>query len=273
MPIITLLTDFGLQDGYVGVMKGVIWGIIPGVQIVDLTHDIAPQNVMQGSFILGRSARYFPAGTIHVGVVDPGVGTRRRPVATRLGDSFFVGPDNGLITHLLNLAECRGDSIEFSHLDAPAYWLPEVSNVFHGRDIFAPVSAHLAEGVPLAELGTPITDPLRLELPMPHPLDKGWRGQIIHIDRFGNLETNIERSHMQAFVKPSHVRVGDYTITGLQDAFGDGKPDQLVALVDSADHLSICVVNGSAAERVLAQVGDPVEIVSDTQSIFPIISL
>jgi len=259
--IITLLTDFGTQDGYAGVMKGVIWGIAPQVYIADLTHDIYPQDVKQGAFVLGRSAPYFPRGSIHVAVVDPGVGTQRRPLAARLGDCFFVGPDNGLLTPLLYRAERMGGSVEVVHLTRREYWLPEVSSVFHGRDIFAPVSAHLANDTPLSDLGAPVDDPLRLEQPYPFPLDKGWRGQVTHVDHFGNLETNIERNHLVGFIKPPQVRIGDTLIKGVVNTFGDGLPGQMVALIDSGGHLSLCVVNGNAAETLHARVGDTVEVV------------
>src|SRR3972149_2437787 len=146
MSVITLMTDFGIKDGNVGVMKGVIWGIAPDVQISDLSHTIQAQNIREAGFILARSVPYFPKGTIHVAVVDPGVGTQRRPMAARIGDWFFVGPDNGLITMWLEHAEKENWTSEFVHLDRPEYWLPVVSHVFHGRDIFSPAAAHLARG-------------------------------------------------------------------------------------------------------------------------------
>ncbi len=196
MSIITLLTDFGLKDGNVGVMKGVIWKIAPEAQIADLSHLIPPQDVQDGALILSRSAPYFPPGTVHVAVVDPGVGTTRRPIAARLGGQFFVLPDNGLITLLLEQAEAASEIVEFVHLDQAQYWLPAVSHVFHGRDIFAPSAAHLANGVLLTELGTPIHDPQRLKFPVPTRTDLGLLGEVIHIDHFGNLSTSIRRQHL-----------------------------------------------------------------------------
>ncbi|MGB2909095.1 MAG: SAM-dependent chlorinase/fluorinase [Anaerolineales bacterium] len=162
MSTITLLTDFGLKDGNVGVMKGVIWGITPDVHIADLSHHISPQNVHEAALVLRRAAPYFPDGTVHVVVVDPGVGTERRPIAAQLGNHYFIGPDNGVVTMLLEHIEAEGFPISFIHLNKPQHWLPEVSSVFHGRDIFAPAAAHLAAGVTLTELGDPIDDPIRL---------------------------------------------------------------------------------------------------------------
>jgi S-adenosylmethionine hydrolase len=177
MNFITLLTDFGIRDGAVGLMKGVIWRIAPEAKIADLSHTIGPQNLQEAAVVLRFGAPYFPQDTIHIVVVDPGVGTNRRPIAARLGDYYFVGPDNGVFTPLLEMAEAKGGPIEIVHTDKPQYWLPEVSQVFHGRDIFSPIGAHLAAGVPLAELGTPIADPVLLALPQPQPTEKGWRGE------------------------------------------------------------------------------------------------
>ncbi len=167
MTLITLLTDFGLKDGYPGVMKGVIWGIAPQAQIADITHLIQPQNVLEGALVLSRAAPYFPPGTIHLAVVDPGVGTSRRPIAAMLGNQFFVGPDNGLCSQLLAHSQLVGASTHFVHLNRPEFWLSQPSSTFHGRDIFAPAAAHLANGVDLSELGTPIGDPVVISPPQP----------------------------------------------------------------------------------------------------------
>ena len=147
MPVITLTTDFGEKDGFTGVLKGVIWGICPDAQIADITHSISPQNVLEGALALWRAAPFFPAGTVHIAVVDPGVGTNRRPMAARLGDYFYVGPDNGLFTPMIEDARNNNQVVEFVHLDKPKFWLKNVSHTFHGRDIFAPVGAHLANGI------------------------------------------------------------------------------------------------------------------------------
>ena len=259
MSIITLLTDFGLKDGNVGAMKGVIWKIAPEAQIADLSHLISPQDVQEAALILSRSAPYFPPGTIHLAVVDPGVGTVRRPLAARLGEYFYVLPDNGLITLLLEQAEAASDRVEFVHLNQLQYWLPKVSHVFHGRDIFAPCAAYLANGVLLQDLGTPIHDPQRLKFPVPTRTPQGLRGEVIHIDHFGNLSTSIRRQHLG---EPSvaRVRLGGVEIAGLVKTFGERPTGELVALYGSTDYLIVSVVNGSAAQKLGVKVGDPVEV-------------
>src|SRR5512137_1476338 len=141
MTVITLLTDFGIRDAYPGVMKGVIWKIAPDVQIADISHSIRPQDIMHGALALARTARYFPPGSIHVAVVDPGVGTDRRPIGMHLGEHYFIGPDNGLFTLVLEQAEAKKDKVKIIHLDQPRYWLADISAVFHGRDIFSPSAA------------------------------------------------------------------------------------------------------------------------------------
>jgi S-adenosylmethionine hydrolase len=258
--IITLITDFGLKDGNVGVMKGVIWGIAPQAQIADLSHLISPQNIREAALILLRSAPYFPAGTVHVVVVDPGVGTARRPIAAQVGGQYFVGPDNGVITMWLEQAEAQGMPARFVHLDRPQYWLPEVSHVFHGRDIFAPSAAHLAAGVALETLGTPIDDPVRLALPQPQRLATGWRGELIHIDHFGNLAANIRVEHLRG-EKVATVRLGGVKIVGMVSTFGERPPGELVALFGSTGNLIVSVVNSSAAQVLKAKVGDEIEVI------------
>jgi hypothetical protein len=261
MQFITLMTDFGLRDGFVGVMKGVILGIASQAQIADLSHDIGAQDVLQGAFVLGRSVGYFPPGTVHVAVVDPGVGTQRRPVACRVGDAYCVGPDNGLFTYLFQQAERLGAPLEVVRLDRPEYWLPEISHVFHGRDIFAPVAAHLANGVPLSALGTPVQDAVRLELPPVEVIPGGLRGRVALIDYFGNLLTNIERQHLAPFgERRLRVRLCGVEIEGLVVTFGSRPSGELVALFGEADDLQVSVVNGNARERLGAQVGDLVEV-------------
>lgn len=259
MSLITLTTDFGLKDGNVGVMKGVIWGIAAQANIADISHTIGPQNVREAALVLSRSAPFFPPGTIHIVVVDPGVGTARRPIAARLGSQLFVCPDNGVLTMLLKQAERAGEPVEFVHLNQPQYWRPQVSHVFHGRDIFAPVAAHLAAGVPLTEIGAPVHDPVQLVLPEPERTARGWRGEIIHIDHFGSLSSNI---NYELLGEPEQVtvRVGGAEIRGLVHTFGDRPPGELIALYGSTGSLIISVVNGSAASRLSAQVGDPVEV-------------
>ena len=259
MKFITILTDFGLQDGFVGTMRGVMLGIAPDAQIADISHSISPQNILEGAYALSRTVQYYPEGTIHVVVIDPGVGTTRRPIAARIGKQYFVAPDNGVLTFIYQDAETRGIPLEVVHLDNPDYWLSEISNVFHGRDIFAPVGAYLANGVPLNEMGTPIQNAIRISLPEVESIESGLRGQILLIDNFGNLITNIKTHHLVDFQDLS-VHVCGEEIGGLVKTFGKRAAGDLVALIGDANDLWISVVNGSARARLDAQVGDPVEI-------------
>lgn len=260
MSIITLTTDFGLRDGNVGAMKGVIWGIAPDARTADLSHGIAPQNIGEAAFLLERVTPYFPAGTIHLVVVDPGVGTDRRPLAARMGPHFYVAPDNGVLTLVLERAEANQEPVKFVHTDKPECWLPTVSSVFHGRDIFSPVAAHLAAGVPLEELGTEIDEPVRIAMPRPEESAAGHlAGEVLHVDHFGNLYTNFRRSDLEGRTDLT-VRLCGAEIRGLVRTFGERSAGELIALYSSTDYLLISVVNGSAAGRLHAQVGDRVQV-------------
>jgi S-adenosylmethionine hydrolase len=256
------MTDFGIKDGNTGVMKGVIWKICPDAHIADLSHMIGPQNIPEASLILARSAPFFPRGSVHVVVVDPGVGTRRRPMAARVGDWFYVGPDNGTLTGLLERAEREGWDAEFIELDRRQYWLKDISHVFHGRDIFAPPAAHLAGGVQLSELGSPIHDPVRLQLPRPGRTPHGWQGLIIHVDHFGNASSNIRVEDLGEALQYKEritVRLKGASIPGMVDTFGERPVGELVALLGSTGNLIVSVVNGSAAQKLGVKVGDPIE--------------
>jgi hypothetical protein len=259
MTVITLTTDFGSGDYAIGQMKGIIAGITPSAQLVDLTHEIPRHDILAAQFELEHAVPYFPAGSIHVVVVDPGVGTARRAIAARLGMQFFVGPDNGLLTPLLEQAEASGWPVEIVHANRPAYWRQRVSAIFHGRDIFAPLAGYLAQGVLLAELGQAIDDPIRARIPAPEKLENGWRGQIIQVDHFGNLAANIRGFHLEG-MGAIQISIGGARVRGLSRTFGDGKPGDLIAMIDSSNHLSICVVNGSAAQHLNAGPGEPIEV-------------
>lgn len=264
MTVITLMTDFGIKDGNVGVMKGVIWGICPTAQISDLSHMIQAQNIREAGYILARSVPYFPKGSVHVVVVDPGVGTERRPMAAHLGDWFYVGPDNGTITVWLERAREENWLTEFVELDRTQYWLPNISHVFHGRDIFSPAAAHLANGVLLGELGSSFRDPVFLELPKPEKTEHGWRGEVIHIDHFGNISTNIRLETLgDAIEKKENINVhlNGIEIKGMVNTFGERSAGELVALIGSTGNLGIAVVNGNAQQRLGTRVGDRVEVV------------
>jgi S-adenosylmethionine hydrolase len=259
MSCATLSTDFGIADYACGLLQGVIWTIAPDVEIVPLSHDIPRHDVLAGALLLERSMPYFPDCTVHVMVVDPGVGTNRRPMAARLGQQYFVGPDNGLMT--LVYQQCLEDhqEIELVHLNDPKYWSEDVSRIFHGRDIFAPVGAYLARGVPLKDMGTAITDPVLLNIPSPTQSEVGWIGYIIHVDHFGNLSTNLITDHLSGSEEIS-IRVGGRIIPQLSQTFGDGEPGGLLALIDSSQHLSICVVNGSAEKMLGCRIGDQIQV-------------
>lgn len=266
---VVLLTDFGEEDGYVGIMKGVIHQIAPHTPTIDLSHFVPPQDVLAGSMTLQRSVDYFAPGSIFVCVVDPGVGTERRSIAAQVGERFFIGPDNGLITLWLNEAVKRHELIEIVELDRPQYWLESLSKSFHGRDVYAPTGAHLSAGLDIFELGTVINDPVLLDVPQPKPTNHGWEGQILHIDHFGNLATNIERKHLIAFspdisngIPNVRVRYGEYTIQGISTTFGESIPGNLVAIIDSADFLSLAVVNDNAQEYLKAEIGDTVRVIA-----------
>lgn len=263
MPLITLMTDFGIKDGNVGVMKGVIWGICPEAHIADISHMIGAQNLPEAALVLARSAPYFPRGTIHVAVVDPGVGTARRPMAAQIGDWSYVGPDNGLITLLLQRGRAENWHSEFFVLDKPEFWRADVSHVFHGRDIFAPVAAHLARGTALSALGTPFADPVRLDLAKPVRRGRVWQGEVIHVDHFGNLASNIREENLgEALGQRDQigVRLGGAQINGLVNTFGERTPGEVVALLGSTGNLIVSVVNGSAASVLGVGVGAGVEV-------------
>ncbi len=260
MPVITLLTDFGSKNGFTGVLKGVIWKIAPGTDIADITHEITPQNIMEGAIALWRAVPFFPAGTIHVAVVDPGVGTARRAIAAQIGDQYCVGPDNGIFTPLMEQAESKGQAVKIFHLDHPEFWLPEVSNTFHGRDIFAPVAAHLAAGVPIEKIGTLIHDPVRLAMPKPVNTGHGWQGQVVLIDIFGNIATNLSGDLVRDKQNVT-IRIGGESIQGLVQSYGDRASGEIVALIDSENFLEVAVVNGNGAQKIGVAVGDQVELV------------
>lgn len=243
-PIITLLTDFGTADAFVGVMKGVILGIAPHVHLVDLTHEVPPQAVAVAAFLLDTAWREFPQGTIHLVVVDPGVGSSRRPLAAEGRHGRFVVPDNGVLTPVLE----AGEVTALHALTRAEFFRRPVSRTFHGRDVFAPVAAHLANGVSVAALGPPVSDPVRLDLPRPEPLpDGGTAGRVLHVDRFGNLITNLP----QALFDPDRgvpvVTVGGQRIRGLADSYAAAPAGHPGAIVGSAGTLEIFLPGGSAA--------------------------
>ena len=260
MTVLSITTDFGITNGFVGTMKGVIYGIAPNVRIVDITQLVSPQDVREGAYAMWRAVPFFPPGSVHVGVVDPGVGTKRRPIGAHLGDQYFIVPDNGLLTPLILDAERDGQIIEFVHLDNPKYWLSKISNTFHGRDIFAPTGAHLVAGAPLSELGTSINDPVLLDMPRPEKTENGWLAHVTIIDIFGNLTTDLPAESLEGR-RDVIVRIRNREIDGIIDSYGHRAVGDLVAVVDSEYYIEVAVVNGSAAGTLGAQIGDVVEVV------------
>ena len=259
MKIISLLTDFTNRDGYVGIMKGVILGITDDVHIIDVSHSIPPQNVRLAAYILGRNAPYFPPGSLHLAVVDPGVGTARRGLIARLGAQLFVGPDNGLLTLLYQHARKGDEPIHMHALENEAYMLKPVSQSFHGRDVFAPAAAYYFQNVPLEAFGPEVPAPVLLDLPEPRRTRTGWTGEIIHVDAFGNLAANIDQNHLE---NSANIRIiiKNHVIAGLKSTFGAGNPGDLVAIIDSFGYLSVCVVNGSAADLLKVGVGETIQV-------------
>ena len=248
MTIITLLTDFGTSDGYVAAMKGVIAAIAPDARVDDAAHDIPPGDVAGAALALRRYWRLYPAGTVHVAVVDPGVGSDRRGIALEVDGRFLVGPDNGVFTHVLREAE----RVQAVSLESAEYFRAEVSATFHGRDIFAPVAAHIARGVRLVSLGARITDPVQLPWPEPQRTADAVEGVVVHADRFGNLITNIPGDWC---ARGSTVWLGERRIGPLFLTHADVAPGEPAALIGSAGFLEISVRDGSAAEVLAANRG------------------
>ncbi|MBS0201856.1 MAG: SAM-dependent chlorinase/fluorinase [Planctomycetes bacterium] len=261
-PCITLLTDFGLDDSYVGQMKGVITTINPDAIVIDLTHDIRPQHVLQAAITLADSLDAFPAGTIHVVVVDPGVGSSRRAIGAEVGSQKFVCPDNGLLSLILR----HEPVIRAVQLDVPQWWRSGMSSTFHGRDLFAPVAAAWSLGRDLSEFGSAITRPL-IELPIPEPVVRptgisGTReieGHVITIDHFGNLITNVSRNLLPADAGGVEIAFQN-TAVPISNCYADGRAGDVVALFGSTRRLELAVVNGNAAEQLSAGLGEPVAI-------------
>jgi len=258
--MITLLTDFGLSDAYVGIMKGVIWQISPQVKIVDITHNIPPQDIYTASLTLKKALPFFPKGTVHTAVIDPGVGTLRRPIAMVVNGHYFVGPDNGLFSHIIVDAKKKKHGIKIYHLNNQRYWLKNISNVFHGRDIFAPSAAHIAQGIPLDDMGIMINDPVELKLPRLTISSNTITGEIIQIDHFGNIETNIEKSILKGVVNLK-IKIKGLTIERIINTFAEGEDGEIVAIFDSSDYLSINKVNGNAAKDMKVSMGTKIEII------------
>lgn len=259
-PVIALLSDFGTRDHYAGTMKGVMIGICPDVTFVDITHDITPHDVMEGALQLAASCRYFPAGTIFLSVVDPGVGSSRRGIAVEAGDYRFVAPDNGVLTAALRDVPPK----RIVELTERRYARPTVSRTFEGRDRFAPAAAWMAKGIQLSALGRAVTSYHQIEIPQPQVGDQ-LAGVVLLIDRFGNLVTNIDRRTFESFTRaqPVALKVNDHAIARVVATYSDIRAGEVCALFGSTEHLEFAVNGGSAADTLSITKGAKVEITRD----------
>jgi len=272
-PVISLTTDFGTADHYVGTMKAVILGIAPGACIVDVSHQIPPFDIMDGAYLIAQGARYFPPKSIHVVVVDPGVGSARRPILAEAHGQFFIAPDNGVLSMIFETAGgagprpaalSQGASKEVvRHITADRYFLKPTSQTFHGRDVFAPTAAHLAAGIPPSRFGKRIHDYLRLDFSRPRRTGKHvWTGLVLHVDRFGNLVTNF---HLDEFpgvaARGFEMNVGLEKLSRLVANFSEAQPGELVAIVGSSRYLEVVANQASAAKRLGCGAGAPIELI------------
>ena len=255
--LITLTTDFGYADPFVGIMKGVICGINPEARIVDLSHGIPAQDIMAAALVLRQSAQYFPRGTIHVVVVDPGVGSARWPLLVELEGSYFIGPDNGVLSLVMEAKR----PARIVHLSNPSYQLRPTSATFHGRDIFAPTAAYLSRGIAPEAFGETTDDFAKLIWPTVLKTETAIRGEIVYIDGFGNLFTNIGANDLKGL--PRHelqITLRALSILGLAANYAAVEPDKYVALINSWGLLEIAIYKGSAQQGSGAIIGDKVQV-------------
>lgn len=257
-PVIALLTDFGLRDHYAGTMKGVALGICPDATLVDISHEVPAHDVLAGALELAASYRYFPSGTVFLVVVDPGVGSSRRGIAAEAGDYTFVAPDNGVLT--IAFAETPPRSVV--ELTNPRYARPEVSRTFEGRDRFAPAAAWLAAGVELTALGRPAGPVQQLDIPRPLVTSGGIDGEVLHVDRFGNLITNIDRRTLEAIGSRNEltILIGSRQISTIVSTYAEARPGDLCALFGSSDRLEIAANGASATKEIAAGRGAAVHV-------------
>jgi len=255
MAVVTLTTDFGLDDPFVGILKGVIAGRAPGVPVVDLSHGVPPQDVRTAALVLRQAVPYFPAGTVHVAVVDPGVGGTRRAICIETARAFLVGPDNGVLS--LVAADVR----RVVELTETQFQLHPRSATFHGRDVFAPVAAALATGTPADALGPALADFVRIDLPRPARDGGAVRGEVIAVDRFGNLATNVDEGALAAFSRRRlSISIAGRRLDGVAGSYDAVAPGEAVAVLNSWGFLEIAVRDGSASRTLGAGVGTPVAV-------------
>ncbi len=270
-PIITLTTDFGTRDSYVGAMKGVILDIAPDANIVDISHEVERHNIHEAAYVLATASRFFPSRSIHIAVVDPGVGSARRPLVLRTPRGAYVAPDNGTLTHVLNsfgqvssTTEAGGTPVYAKipegcvahELDNPSFWLPQITRTFHGRDIFAPSAAHLANGADVSEMGAPVESIVCLPESTYSSGNGTVTGTVVHSDIYGNLITNIPSD---AVGNEPEILVLGHTISGMSDSYQESVGD-LMAIIGSQDTLEIAVGEGDARTFLNASVGDRVVV-------------
>ncbi|VAX33301.1 hypothetical protein MNBD_NITROSPINAE05-722 [hydrothermal vent metagenome] len=253
--VITLTTDFGLDDPFVGIMKGVILNLLPTVQVIDITHAIEPQNIQQTALVLESAHRYFPKNTVHLVVVDPGVGSDRRPIAVKTKSAIFVGPDNGVLTSAIDSAS------KVYELTESSYFLKSPSSTFHGRDVFAPATAWIAKGTALSEMGKEISDPQILNFPQPTVHENTITGEIVYIDRFGNLISNVPEKLLRALKMESlTLRIGRQRIQGVTSHYSQCAPGAIGSLINSWGKLEIFCRDGNAAKKLKCHVGTSLTI-------------
>jgi len=262
-PIITLTTDFGYEDPFVGVIKGVILTINPVANIIDLTHGIKPQDIREAALTIGMSYEFFPDGTIHIVVVDPGVGSSRRPIIVMADRHFFVGPDNGVFSHIYNISR---ETLQVINISSEHYFLSPVGSTFQGRDIFAPTAAHLSKGINISNFGDPITDFHTIPLPFPQMRDGNTlHGEVIYIDRFGNAITNIRTSEIDKLYSGGPEGVLKVIFNGkeipLKNFYSQVDDRNIYSLINSSGYLEIFVYRGSASSEYCISIGDTVDII------------
>ena len=255
--IVTLTTDFGYQDQYVGAMKGVMLSVSPELRFIDISHGVPPQDVLAGAWILKNSAFLYPAGTVHLAVVDPGVGTPRKPVAVKIGDQFFVGPDNGIIPLVAD-----GEPYEAYHLTNTSFWFSQRSNTFHGRDIFSPVAASIAAGAELHEVGQKMDELSMYRWAVPTSDSEGIQGWVVHIDFYGNLISNISKELFLSVThgKPFKIYVGNVILSELSHTFGNVPDGEPAAVIGSSGMLEIIINKGNAQQMLGTEKGAPVSV-------------
>lgn len=255
--LITLITDFGVSDHFVGVMKGVILGIAPRVRVVDITHAITPFEINEAAFVIAQSWRYFPKGTIHVVVIDPGVGSARRPLLVEAAGHYFIGPDNGVFSMIYDVGPHK-----VREITNPKVMLPEISRTFHGRDVFAPAAAHLSRKTPPAKVGTRINDAIRSAALVPtQTAPNQWSGRVLQIDHFGNLITNFPvEAFSEVKIQPFELRVGMERIHRLALTYSETNLGEMFVIAGSSGYLEIAANQGDAAEITGCGAGAAVEL-------------